>query len=107
MRLFCLCELSADGFCCFYFPWVRWGHFSTVWLAHEVPKDRHVALKIVKSARRYTHTARDEIAILQHIREASASPRASKHPGRDRLVTFLDAFQHPNPATGQNHFCMA
>lgn len=47
-----------------------WGHFSTVWLAREDLGDekyRHVALKIVKSAQRYTETALDEIKLLQRL----------------------------------------
>ncbi|KAG8692680.1 SRSF protein kinase 2, partial [Ceratobasidium sp. 395] len=85
-----------------------WGHFSTVWLAHDAESDAHVALKIVKSAPRYSQTAADEIALLQHVIDCGKSdPAASDHPGRDRLVTFLDAFKHTNPRSGQIHSCIA
>ncbi|KAG8706790.1 serine/threonine protein kinase, CMGC group [Ceratobasidium sp. 394] len=85
-----------------------WGHFSTVWLAHDAHTDTHVALKIVKSAPRYVRTATDEIDLLQHVIDRGASdPSAVRHPGRDRLVTFLDAFKHTNPRSGQIHSCIA
>ncbi|KAG9099959.1 serine/threonine protein kinase, CMGC group [Ceratobasidium sp. 370] len=85
-----------------------WGHFSTVWLAHDADTDTHVALKIVKSAPRYAQTAADEIALLQHVIDCGVSdPSAAQHPGRDRLVTFLDAFRHTNPRSGQIHSCIA
>ncbi|KAG9099148.1 serine/threonine protein kinase, CMGC group [Ceratobasidium sp. UAMH 11750] len=85
-----------------------WGHFSTVWLAHDAHTDTHIALKIVKSAPRYVRTATDEIDLLQHVIDRGASdPSAVRHPGRDRLVTFLDAFKHTNPRSGQIHSCIA
>ncbi|KAG8733383.1 serine/threonine protein kinase, CMGC group [Ceratobasidium sp. 423] len=80
-----------------------WGHFSTVWLAHDGQSDAHVALKFVKSAPRYSQTAADEVALLQHIIDS----RDEAHPGRDRLVTFLDSFTHTNPRTTQVHHCIA
>ncbi|KAF5335305.1 hypothetical protein D9611_011782 [Ephemerocybe angulata] len=46
-----------------------WGHFSTVWLARDSKQNRHVALRIVKSASRYTETALDEIKLLQRLGE--------------------------------------
>ncbi|KAJ8081261.1 serine/threonine protein kinase, CMGC [Marasmius tenuissimus] len=48
-----------------------WGHFSTVWLARDTHMDRHVALKIVKSASRYTETAVDEIKLLEKLSNPS------------------------------------
>ncbi|CUA78052.1 SFRS protein kinase 3 [Rhizoctonia solani] len=80
-----------------------WGHFSTVWLAHDAHTDSHVALKFVKSAPRYSQTAAEEVELLQHIIDA----RDEAHPGRDRLVTFLDSFTHTNPRTTQVHHCIA
>ncbi|KAJ3494074.1 hypothetical protein NMY22_g20126 [Coprinellus aureogranulatus] len=52
-----------------------WGHFSTVWLAKDSKQNRHVALKIVKSAPRYTETALDEIKLLQRL-ITSSTPHA-------------------------------
>ncbi|QRW03155.1 Serine/threonine-protein kinase [Ceratobasidium sp. AG-Ba] len=83
-----------------------WGHFSTVWLAHDGESDTHVALKVVKSAPRYCQTAADEVALLQHVIDRGTGPDAVQHPGRDRLVTFLDAFKQTNPHSGQIHSCM-
>ncbi|KAG8763084.1 serine/threonine protein kinase, CMGC group [Ceratobasidium sp. 423] len=54
-----------------------WGHFSTVWLAKDVKQNRHVALKVVKSAPRYTETALDEIKLLQRLISGDVN-----HPGR-------------------------
>lgn len=105
-----------------------WGHFSTVWLAkdakyslrylslrtHLIPSarlNRHVALKIVKSAPRYTETALDEIKLLQRLitaapSSATASPSAPSqtHPGRSHVISFLDHFRHKGPHG--THVCM-
>ncbi|KAI9511789.1 kinase-like protein [Russula earlei] len=77
-----------------------WGHFSTVWLAKDSLENRHSALKIVKSAGRYTETALDEIKLLRQITNASPS-----HPGRAHIVSFLDSFTHTISST--SHICIA
>lgn len=77
-----------------------WGHFSTVWLAKDNETNRHVALKIMKSSRRYTETALDEIKLLQHCRDANPS-----HPGYNHVVTFVDSFMHLG-VHDQYHVCM-
>ncbi|KAI5117329.1 hypothetical protein M0805_008737 [Coniferiporia weirii] len=76
-----------------------WGHFSTVWLAKDTKFNRHVALKVVKSAPRYTETALDEIKLLQRI--ISSDPT---HPGRRHVISFLDHFRHRGP--NGTHVCM-
>ncbi|KAK3845983.1 MAG: kinase-like domain-containing protein [Linnemannia gamsii] len=76
-----------------------WGHFSTVWLAKDLVKNRHVALKIVKSAKHYTETAMDEIKLLEKV--VSANPNA---PGRKYVVELLDHFMHRGP--NGLHVCM-
>ncbi|KAF9907840.1 serine/threonine protein kinase, CMGC group [Linnemannia zychae] len=76
-----------------------WGHFSTVWLAKDLVKNRHVALKIVKSAKHYTETAMDEIKLLEKV--VSANPNA---PGRKYIVELLDHFMHHGPNGA--HVCM-
>ncbi|CAG8643050.1 10460_t:CDS:2, partial [Dentiscutata heterogama] len=76
-----------------------WGHFSTVWLAKDNRRNRHVALKVVKSAPHYTETALDEIKLLQKI--VDANPDA---PGRKHVVELLDHFQHRGP--NGVHVCM-
>ncbi|KAJ1993114.1 serine/threonine protein kinase, CMGC [Coemansia spiralis] len=76
-----------------------WGHFSTVWLAYDSEKDIHVALKIVKSAKRYTEAALDEIELClrtMSIREP--------HIGRDYVAKMLDSFEHSGP--NGRHVCM-
>ena len=40
-----------------------WGYFSTVWLCWDTTDKRYIALKIQKSAQRYTETANDEIKV--------------------------------------------
>ena len=76
-----------------------WGHFSTVWLAHDNTKNRHVALKVVRSADHYTETAVDEIKLLQKIVDANPA-----HPGRSHVVSLLDQFEHRGP--NGRHVCM-
>lgn len=76
-----------------------WGHFSTVWLAKDTKKNRHVAMKIVRSARNYRETAIDEIKLLSKINHSDPL-----HPGHDHLIKLLDYFDHK----GENgtHICM-
>ncbi|KAF6747619.1 CMGC/SRPK protein kinase [Ephemerocybe angulata] len=94
-----------------------WGHFSTVWLARDSKQNRHVALKIVKSAPRYTETALDEIKLLQRLITSSTPPTAPTpsnphpppspahtHPGRSHVIQFLDHFRHKGP--NGVHVCM-
>ncbi|KAF9934876.1 serine/threonine protein kinase, CMGC group [Linnemannia zychae] len=76
-----------------------WGHFSTVWLARDTVKNRHVALKVVKSAAHYTETAIDEIKLLERV--VKANPDA---PGRKYVVELLDHFMHRGP--NGLHVCM-
>ncbi|CEL54595.1 serine/threonine kinase 23 [Rhizoctonia solani AG-1 IB] len=76
-----------------------WGHFSTVWLAKDAKQSRHVALKVVKSAPRYTETALDEIKLLQRLISGDVN-----HPGRRHVIGFLDHFRHKGP--NGNHVCM-
>ncbi|KAG0331818.1 serine/threonine protein kinase, CMGC group, partial [Podila humilis] len=76
-----------------------WGHFSTVWLARDTVKNRHVALKVVKSASHYTETAVDEIKLLERV--VQANPNA---PGRKYVVELLDHFMHRGP--NGLHVCM-
>lgn len=94
-----------------------WGHFSTVWLAKDTKMNRHVALKIVKSAPRYTETAIDEIKLLQRLITSSTPPVAPSpsnpnpppspshtHSGRSHVISFLDHFRHKGP--NGTHVCM-
>ncbi|KAK1228956.1 serine/threonine protein kinase, CMGC [Marasmius sp. AFHP31] len=93
-----------------------WGHFSTVWLAKDTKLDCHVALKVVKSAPRYTETALDEIKLLQRLITSKIPPStpvdpqqpqvspALTHPGRSHVISFLDHFRHKGP--NGVHVCM-
>jgi serine/threonine-protein kinase SRPK3 len=76
-----------------------WGHFSTVWLSRDTTTDKHVALKVVRSAAHYTETAIDEIKLLNRIVQAKPS-----HPGRKHVVSLLDSFEHKGP--NGVHVCM-
>ncbi|KAJ3187681.1 serine/threonine protein kinase, CMGC group [Gaertneriomyces sp. JEL0708] len=69
-----------------------WGHFSTVWLAHDHKFDRPVALKIVKSAPHYTETALDEIKLLDKV--VSANRESAE---RKCVVELYDWFKHRGP----------
>ncbi|KAJ7220712.1 kinase-like protein [Mycena pura] len=81
-----------------------WGHFSTVWLARDVQMQRHVALKVVKSAPRYTETAIDEIKLIQRLVTSADPSTANSHPGKDHVISFLDHFRHKGP--NGTHVCM-
>jgi serine/threonine-protein kinase SRPK3 len=61
--------------------------------------DRHVALKVVKSAPRYTETALDEIKLLQRLISSDQT-----HAGRSHVISFLDHFKHKGP--NGVHICM-
>jgi serine/threonine-protein kinase SRPK3 len=62
-------------------------------------KQRHVALKVVRSATQYRETALDEIKLLERI--ANANPA---HPGRQHIVSLLDHFEHRGP--NGTHICL-
>ncbi|KAJ7767979.1 kinase-like domain-containing protein [Mycena maculata] len=81
-----------------------WGHFSTVWLARDEQMHRHVALKVVKSAPRYTETAVDEIKLLQRLVTSSDPNTPDSHPGKSHVISFLDHFRHKGP--NGTHVCM-
>ncbi|CAK5265408.1 unnamed protein product [Mycena citricolor] len=81
-----------------------WGHFSTVWLTWDSKSKRHVAMKVVKSAARYTETALDEIKLLQRLITSSSPNGSNNHPGRSHVISFLDHFRHNGP--NGTHVCM-
>ncbi|KAI8337005.1 kinase-like domain-containing protein [Chlamydoabsidia padenii] len=76
-----------------------WGHFSTVWLAYDSKLERHVAVKIVKSARRFTQGAKEEISLLEKIHSTNIDS-----PGYQHIAQLLDHFEHQG-ANG-THVCM-
>lgn len=76
-----------------------WGHFSTVWMALDNQTAGYVAIKIVKSALRYTETALDEVKLLERVN--SARPDS---PGRDYIVKLKEYFRLEGP--NGEHICM-
>mgnify|MGYP003084743291 CR=1 FL=1 len=67
-----------------------WGHFSTVWLVDYVDgegKTQQGALKVIRSAQKYTETARDEIEILKTISDNDPQRKCY-------CLHLIDSFQH-------------
>lgn len=92
-----------------------WGHFSTVWLCVDMNSNKHVAMKVQKSAPHYTEAAFDEIELLNKAAKKSDDPEwnaslrgplADLVPGMqfNGVVQLCDYFEH----YGQNgqHVCM-
>ena len=77
-----------------------WGHFSTVWLVYDATSERVAALKIQKSAKRYTEAAQDEVEMLVLLSEQRAHAAGTG----DCVVTLLDHFFHHGP--NGKHMCM-
>ncbi|RKP16530.1 kinase-like protein [Rozella allomycis CSF55] len=76
-----------------------WGHFSVVWLCWDLNEEKYYAMKIVKSARHYTETAKDEVKLL---RAASNLDESAK--GKDFIVNLSDDFMIDGP--NGKHVCM-
>ncbi|ORX46764.1 kinase-like protein [Hesseltinella vesiculosa] len=76
-----------------------WGHFSTVWLAYDAKTEAHVAVKIVKSSRRFSQGAQEEISLLDKI--CQSNPDA---PGYQHVAQLLDHFEHEG--VNGTHVCM-
>lgn len=77
-----------------------WGHFSTVWRCNDRDTGRHVAMKVQKSAKHYTSAARDEIELLEKVKESAAKNNVSD----PRVVLLIDSFEHTGPHG--THMCM-
>ena len=93
----------------FFFRKIPLSHPILLFPSHSPRLNRHVALKIVKSAPRYTETALDEIKLLQRLITSATPPAASPspsqtHPGRSHVISFLDHFRHKGPHG--THVCM-
>merc|ERR1712037_389998 len=63
-----------------------WGAFSTVWLAWDNKRKMFSALKVMKSKKSYYETAKDEVDLLECIREADS------HEARRSVTTLLNYF---------------
>lgn len=90
-----------------------WGHFSTVWFALDTVTSSFVALKIVKSDKRYADAAFDEIELLER---ASGKKGARNHrpacpstcnpaQGGQRVVKLLNHFTIKGPH-GERNACL-
>lgn len=66
--------------------------------------NRHVALKVVKSAPRYTETALDEIKLLQRLISPPNYDPRNPHSGSFHVIALLDHFKHRGP--NGTHICM-
>ena len=64
------------------------GAYSTVWQCWDRKEKRLVAMKVVKSAKKYTASALAEIKMLKYLRTS-----APDHEDRKRIVQLLDNFQ--------------
>ena len=80
-----------------------WGHFSTCWACEDTQSAQSgvlKALKIQKSSGSYTEAARDEIEILNQVKDTDvAYADESKH-----VVRLYDSFTHEGP--NGTHVCM-
>jgi len=75
-----------------------WGHFSTVWLCYDKTAQKHVAVKVQKSAENYADAARDEIRLLDSLK--GSDPTGTEHS----VVELLDHFEHEGPHG--THICL-
>lgn len=78
-----------------------WGQFSTVWLCKDEALDaprRILALKIQRSASKYTEAAVDEITLCSQVRDGDPT-------GAAQCVQLVDSFEHRGPHGC--HVCMA
>ncbi|RCH82249.1 serine/threonine protein kinase, CMGC group, partial [Rhizopus azygosporus] len=76
-----------------------WGHFSTVWLVQDQETGNHFAMKVVKSAKHYTETARDEIKLLERVAEADPTCVGAQY-----VTAIVDHFMVQGP--NGHHVCM-
>lgn len=89
-----------------------WGHFSTVWLAKS--NDNYVAIKFVKSNSNYSEAAKDEVDILNSLKNPLASDylknyrdyfkQESSFDGSKNILNLLDNFEVNGP--NGLHVCM-
>lgn len=64
-----------------------WGHFSTVWFALDTLASTFVALKIVKSDKRYMDAAFDEIKLLEQASGNSSERKTHRIPYQSNEVS--------------------
>lgn len=86
-----------------------WGHFSTVWLVHEMKTSNYFALKIQKSKQNYFEAALDELDLLRDLNKNTDAPawllsieeyskeykdRFKFYPNETYVIRLLDCFVH-------------
>ncbi|CEG37604.1 cmgc srpk protein kinase [Plasmopara halstedii] len=82
-----------------------WGHFSTVWKCLDRQTNAFVAMKVQRSARRYTEAANDEIELLDCTVQAAKEAYDSIEEQRAiKVVRMIDSFKHQGP--NGVHVCM-
>jgi serine/threonine-protein kinase SRPK3 len=77
-----------------------WGHFATVWLAFDTREKVFTAIKIPKSREDFIEASRDELEILEVIR--NGEPR---HYGAQNVVQLLNDFEFFGVSKSL-HLCM-
>ena len=73
-----------------------WGHFSTVWLSWDSRTELPVALKVQKSAKRYSDAAKDEVELLRQVARSDPGPLGH------HVVLMHDNFIHRG-VNGMHH----
>ena len=79
---------------------IGFGHFSTVHLSFNKATSQYCALKIIKSGKNYTESAKDEIKLLRHIE----SCKSSNHVGYHHVIHLMNEFEINGPHG--NHLCL-
>ena len=72
-----------------------WGHFSTVWLALKLQDKKLYALKVQKSAEKYTESALEEQEILYDVAQNF------KNPEWERSMRYY--LKDPHLEVGREH----
>eukprot|EP00835_Amoeboradix_gromovi_P003249 NODE_207_length_14754_cov_0.677994.p4 type:complete len:413 gc:universal NODE_207_length_14754_cov_0.677994:7630-8868(+) len=72
---------------------IGFGHFSTVHISYDSVANNYCALKIIKSAKNYIESAKDEIKLLSHIE----SSNQKNHRGYYHVIHLLDQFEFDGP----------
>eukprot|EP01051_Picozoa_sp_SAG22_P002162 SAG22_NODE_95_length_20791_cov_40.318514_2_plen_547_part_00 len=82
-----------------------WGHFSVVWLVWDTAGGRVGALKIQKSAAKYSEAAQDEVEILEQLNKGAGGQQGTTMQASvESIVTLWDHFFHHGP--NGKHMCM-
>ncbi|RDA82776.1 hypothetical protein CP532_0407 [Ophiocordyceps camponoti-leonardi (nom. inval.)] len=76
-----------------------YGVYSTVWLAHDLETERHVALKILTADSFGDGNYTFELDILMHLKAQIAPPLGATH-----ILGLLNRFEHRGPHG--NHVCL-